>query len=290
MSGVFYPVVINGLGVDDRMLDLSTNKHVVYDGHEGDDWLNGGLGTDIFSGGSGNDTLYGGEGDDQLNGGPHDDWLDGGAGTDELKGGGGDDYLSGGAGSDTLDGGSGDDVLDGGPGNDTLMGGAGHDTLDGGSGHDTLMGGAGNDTIIGGAGYNTLTGGADGDYFVFAPNDHQENVITDFNVSEDKIAISNSLFNFMGDIFSWGITQTSNLTDIARNIDSDAFNHPDDYTDSYLAYVTMKDTTDTYLFYDPDKSQVWDIVFFGKIEGVTADQLTANDFIDLDTITPDPNL
>jgi Ca2+-binding RTX toxin-like protein len=85
------------------------------------------------------------------------DYLDGGSGTDKIWGDGGADHLAGGAGDDKLMGDSdsialsyqGNDVLDGGDGNDELYGHGGNDTLIGGLGSDQLYGGLGDDTYQG---------------------------------------------------------------------------------------------------------------------------------------------
>lgn len=67
-------------------------------------------------------------------------------------------------------------------GDDTLFGGLGDDTLDGGEGDDVLDGGAGNDVLIGGPG---------ADIFVFRDG-YDHDVILDFDLSEDRVAISST--------------------------------------------------------------------------------------------------
>lgn len=145
----------------------------------GDDYLDGGAGSDKLFGGAGDDLLDGGSGNDRLSGEAGDDELIGGDGDDKLWGdldyvtynqdqqigethgtlkifnrqyaagfdAEGDDILDGGAGNDELRGGGGDDVLKGGEGNDTLVGGAGADVLDGGTGDDIIYRDA-DDTIV----------------------------------------------------------------------------------------------------------------------------------------------
>ncbi|WP_318481204.1 retention module-containing protein [Photobacterium leiognathi] len=90
----------------------------------------------------------------------------------------------------------GNDTLNGNGGNDILFGDGGNDTLNGGDGHDLLLGGYGNDILSGGDGDDILTGGAGSDLFLFdsiskdqVSTDH----ITDFNVKEDKLNISDLL-------------------------------------------------------------------------------------------------
>ena len=120
------------------------------------------------------------EGNDLLSGGLKNDTFDGGAGDDVIRGQMGHDYLKGG---------EGDDQLFGMRNNDTLEGGAGDDVLDGGSHNDRLDGGTGDDTLIGGEGNDFLTGGEGSDTFVqnFAVSGND--IITDFNPSEDTIEL-----------------------------------------------------------------------------------------------------
>lgn len=179
-------------------------------GGGGDDYLNTGSGNDIGYGGSGSDMLRGWGGNDQLLGGRGDDDIDGGDGKDILKGGEGkdlllgafgDDRLFGGSQRDRLAGGAGDDVLKGGAYGDKLFGGSGADilfghngldTLNGGSGADILDGGNRNDIIIGGGGADTMRGGQGSDAFVFSKG-HGHDTVSDFNVFDDTLEISNRL-------------------------------------------------------------------------------------------------
>jgi len=74
----------------------------------------------------------------------------------------------------------------------TINGGAGNDTLWGSNAVDTINGGAGNDTIFSGGGADILTGGSGSDIFQFTASDNAaggENVITDFNITEDSIKL-----------------------------------------------------------------------------------------------------
>ncbi|WP_246033225.1 Ig-like domain-containing protein [Shewanella canadensis] len=92
----------------------------------------------------------------------------------------------------------GDDTLNGGQGKDILFGQGGDDTLDGGSGADHLIGGIGNDTLIGGLGDDTLTGDAPtgptgADTFVWSAGSNGTDHITDFNLGEDKLDLSDLL-------------------------------------------------------------------------------------------------
>jgi len=79
-----------------------------------------------------------------------DDYIDGGAGSDEIYGGGGDDTIIGGTGSDQLYGEAGDDTITGDQGADYIDGGAGDDILAGGGGADNFVfhAGDGNDIVL----------------------------------------------------------------------------------------------------------------------------------------------
>jgi Ca2+-binding RTX toxin-like protein len=119
-------------------------------------------------------------GNDLIIGGIANNTIDGGAGDDTIKGFMGHDTIIGGEGDDTLEGMRGKDYLDGGEGDDLLDGGRGVDRLDGGTGDDTLIGGGANDVLTGGEGRDTFV-----QNFAVSGND----VITDFDPSEDTIEL-----------------------------------------------------------------------------------------------------
>lgn len=138
--------------------------------------------------------ILGLSGNDFITGTPGPDFINGQQGADVINGGSGDDLLFGGAGSDRLDGGAGNDVISGGNDNDTLIGGDGNDTLLGGRGSDILYGGAGNDFLSGDRDQDLLNGGTGNDTFFLSnaggsPLLSQADLITDFKLREDKIAI-----------------------------------------------------------------------------------------------------
>lgn len=110
----------------------------------------------------------------------------------DLDGGNPDDFLAGAFGDDDLFGRDGDDVLLGDRGDDVLRGGDHDDILDSGNGDDRINGGDGEDLIVGGRGDDNLRGGADEDTFVFDPSRilEGEDIIRDFTVGEDKLALS----------------------------------------------------------------------------------------------------
>lgn len=101
-------------------------------------------------------------------------------------------------------------TLTGTTGNDSLQGTDSADTLLGLAGNDSLAGGAGDDRLDGGAGQDTLSGGAGADTFVFSSRtDSYRNynagganlgdVITDFDVTADKIDLSKLGFTGLAD-------------------------------------------------------------------------------------------
>ncbi|MCU0570661.1 MAG: hypothetical protein MUF49_29305 [Oculatellaceae cyanobacterium Prado106] len=133
------PLVIEGTDADDTVIvDPSTTTSVIFEGGDGFDFYDAGVGNDFLFGGDNDDFLASGGGDDRLFGEEGDDVLYGEAGNDRLRGAEGDD---------TLVGGSGNDQLFGATGNDWLLGGPGNDLLDPGAGVDQMIGGAGADTF-----------------------------------------------------------------------------------------------------------------------------------------------
>jgi hypothetical protein len=139
--------VLGGAGEDilyDDRAQLPTSADV-FDGGDGDDWLDysartSGLDLDLAR--------------DPVSAGPEGDAIEGienlvgGSGPDRLKGDGGDNVLLGNAGDDVLSGRGLADHLDGGDGADELLGGGGDDELYAGAGADHIHAGAGDDDIF----------------------------------------------------------------------------------------------------------------------------------------------
>ena len=123
--------------------------------------------------------VTGGAGNDRMIGGDEDEIMAAGRGADIVRGRGGDDHIRGQAGDDRLIGGAGDDTLKGGGGADRLIGNGGEDQLRGGGGADTLKGGREDDV---------LTGNGGADVFQFGAR-HGDDVVTDFQLSRDRIEI-----------------------------------------------------------------------------------------------------
>lgn len=101
---------------------------------------------------------------------------------------GGEDTLVGSDLNDTLAGGDGADTLEGGEGDDALFGAFQRSTREDDEASDTLDGGAGDDTLFLGDG-DIGTGGEGTDVFVATQDAVESLEITDFNSSEDAIAI-----------------------------------------------------------------------------------------------------
>lgn len=132
-----------------------------------------------------NQTIFGGNGNDLI------DATNGGGGN-RLYGGEGDDELLARS-DDRLFGEVGNDLLDAstGSGGNRLYGGEGRDILLAGGNDDNLIGGIDNDLLFAGLGGTTLTGQEGIDQFIVtqAAFPEQRHIITDFQVSIDKIAI-----------------------------------------------------------------------------------------------------
>lgn len=225
-------------------------------GGSGNDKLNGGAGNDTYVGGAGNDILQDEGGTDRFDGGIGIDTLlldsrqltttvfnvlanltTGMQGALDLEG--DEDLLLGienytylGGFNMTVVGNTLQNVLltDGGTdnvsglgGSDVIRTGALADRLDGGTGSDTLVGGGGADTLIGGGGSDRMTGGAGPDTFVFAAGSGVD-VITDFNLLEDKIDILPSVSPVASDVASGLLlTLSSGNTILLQNLDTADF-------------------------------------------------------------------
>lgn len=190
-------------------------------GNDNDNWLYGRGGDDILVAGQGDDRLDGEEGDDTLHGGDgadtyyiHDagdvvvefagEGLDivhvaevGGAfATTAFVLAGGvetliwDSIASGGFYSRTLAGNALDNlIVDDAYGNSAVIEGLdGDDQIQGGYNDDRIEGGRGDDYLVGGNGFDTLNGGAGADLFVADPY-MQDDVVEDFAIGEDRIAL-----------------------------------------------------------------------------------------------------
>ena len=149
------------------------------------------------------DGLYGDAGDNVINGNGGDDKLFGNGGNDTINGGAGDDLIKGDSGADHLDGGSGNNWLaytwsesgvtvnlatsatSGGDADGDvisnfqhIMGSVHNDVLTGSSTDNILLGLGGNDRFTGGGGHDT---------FAFLGPVTGVNVVTDFQIGEDKL-------------------------------------------------------------------------------------------------------
>ncbi|WP_231625268.1 tandem-95 repeat protein [Vibrio coralliirubri] len=98
-------------------------------------------------------------------------------------------------GLDVASGGGGNDRIYGEEGQDIIFGGTGNDVLHGGTGNDAVRGGSGDDIIVGGLGDDILVGDDGADLFQWVDQPFQDDVdtITDFDLGEDHLDISQLL-------------------------------------------------------------------------------------------------
>ena len=154
-------------------------------GGRGDDNINTGAGDDVVLGGAGNDQIGGMAGRDIVRAGAGDDFIAWNDPTgDVVFGGGGNDTILGGnVAADEIHGGAGDDLIRAfatSP-EDATAG----DRLFGGQGNDVVIGGNAADVIDGGRGDDNLTGNDGADVFIFRNNGSGDDLVNDFDPSED---------------------------------------------------------------------------------------------------------
>ncbi|MFM2310955.1 MAG: hypothetical protein RLZZ04_231 [Cyanobacteriota bacterium] len=147
------------------------------------------------------DVLVGDDRTNQILAGGNDDFINAGVGDDLVFGEDNLDILNGEAGQDLLNGGANDDILNGGEGNDTLLGETADisNILNGDGGNDLVVGGANSDAIGGGQGDDSLSGGADNDRLIgnegrdtfILPSGEGADVVFDFELGQDSIALTN---------------------------------------------------------------------------------------------------
>ncbi|TDQ80908.1 hemolysin type calcium-binding protein [Dongia mobilis] len=212
---------------------LAGDGHDIVTGGQGDDELEGGIGNDTLIGGSGNDTLTGGSGIDSVRGGAGDDryFIDliqvgtGATATVKLEdtvlenanegrdiielqgavaltkattlllGANIEEITAAATGTTKLNvtGNVLDNVIVGNDADNLLDGGSGNDTLLGLAGNDTLLGGLGNDFLAGGSGNDVMTGGAGNDTYAFGSFGEGDDIIKDFNKSQDILSFADIL-------------------------------------------------------------------------------------------------
>ncbi|MEO0376323.1 MAG: ASPIC/UnbV domain-containing protein, partial [Cyanobacteria bacterium P01_A01_bin.17] len=186
--------------VTEATTDGDTNDFLV--GDDSNDFMAGLGGDDTLKGSRGDDTLEGGSGNDVIivNDFSGVDILDGGAGFDRLRllpidGRSLSVFLEIGGVSDRRVGGqflqNFERVLTG-RGDDRLVGDENDNQFFSADGQDTLTGGAGDDLLAGGVGNDVLTGGSGSDAFYLAAEEGTD-LITDFAVGEDLIALVGGL-------------------------------------------------------------------------------------------------
>ncbi|MDR4307772.1 hypothetical protein IHQ68_14200 [Chelatococcus sambhunathii] len=136
----------------------------------------------------------------------------------------------------------------------------GSDYLEGRGGKDDLDGGAGKDVLSGGDGNDTLTGGLGDDRFRFDADLGKNNVdvITDFQIKGDTLALDHNVFRGLG----------------TGGLDKDAFFVGDEAHDR-SDRIIYNDKSGK-LFYDPDGSGKQDAIAFAKLDAGL--DLSAKDF------------
>lgn len=111
-----------------------------------------------LDGTSSSDDIRGLDGNDNIRGLDGNDIANGNRDNDVVNGNSGSDTIYGGQGNDTVYGGTGDDSVNGNDGNDLVNGNVGNDTVYGGKDDDTVRGGQDNDLVFGDIGNDTLYG------------------------------------------------------------------------------------------------------------------------------------
>ncbi|MFB2894585.1 ExeM/NucH family extracellular endonuclease [Aerosakkonemataceae cyanobacterium BLCC-F50] len=193
-----YELIFGGIGNDSIFgrsgddLIFGNQDQDFINGNKGNDTIFAGKDNDFVRGGQDNDLIFGDLGNDTLSGDRGNDTVFGGIGDDVLLGFEGDDFLNGNQGKDTVSGGEGNDIVRGGQDDDKLCGNAGNDTLYGDLGNDSICGCEGDDLIFGGAGNDTIAGGAGSDIFVLT-SDAGNDVVLDFAIAQDKLALTGGL-------------------------------------------------------------------------------------------------
>ena len=149
--------------------------------------------------------------------------------------------------ADIVNGGSGNDRIYGQSGSDILYGHTGDDYIDGGTHNDGIRGGEGNDTLIGGLGDDVLRGDSGSDTFVWNKGEYGTDHITDFNIHEDKLDLSDLLQgesnNTLHSYLNFSLVSGSTVIDIDGNKDGVFEQHIVlDGVDLYSAYNTTTET------------------------------------------------
>jgi trimeric autotransporter adhesin len=265
-----------GANVENLVVTGSNNRAGT--GNELDNVLTGNSGNNTLTGLSGDDRLVGGGGSDTLVGGADNDYYvvdstgdtvtelaDAGSDTVETSlsytlGNNVENLILTGTNNRSGTGNGLDNALTGNGANNTLTGNGGNDVLNGDAGTDTLNGGSGNDWLDGGSAADTLTGGGGQDWFVFSSiGGTNVDVIADFNVSEDRFGLHNSVFSAIAP----GV-----LTAAAFVIGTAAGD-----ADDRIVYNSANGN----LYYDADGSGAGAAVRFAQVSSGVA--LTESDFV-----------
>ncbi len=145
-----------------------------------------------------------------------------------------------------------------------MTGNDGDNRLDGLGGNDVLIGGAGADTLVGGAGADALTGGTGADWFLFETPAQGSDVIKDFALGVDEVAIVAAAFSAL---LPTGALPAANFVAHGANIATSAFGTPQ----------FIYNTTTGVLYFDADGLGGTAAVRQAAFTGVPA--LAASDFM-----------
>ncbi|WP_122893440.1 Calx-beta domain-containing protein [Arcobacter peruensis] len=146
----------------------------------------------------------------------------------------------------------------------------GNDIIYGKDGSDYISGGSGNDKLFGGDSEDILTGDEGSDRFVFESKDYGIDIVTDFEVGIDEIAIVSSGFGnivpstFVKQDFDTNIETTLTALSLKADVDIYMLNADEnlnlanlessitDTDHSGSAFFLISDGTDTKLYFDSD--------------------------------------
>jgi len=211
--------------------------------------INGFSSADSLDGTSTNDNIRGLDGNDNIRGLDGNDIVNGNRDNDLVNGNAGSDTVYGGQGNDTTYGGQGDDIVFGNDGNDLVNGNAGNDTVYGGKDDDTVRGGQDNDLVFGDLGNDTLYG------------DFGNDTLTGGSGSDLFVLKSG--------------TGSDTITDFVDGTDLIAL---DGLTSSELTISSNGGSTNIFKGSE----------LLGVITGVAAGNITAADFVPINTPAPIP--
>jgi len=204
------------------------------------------------------------------------DFLDGTSANDDIRGLDGNDNIRGLDGNDIVNGNRDNDVVNGNAGSDTVYGGQGNDTVYGGQDNDLVFGNDGNDLVNGNAGNDTVYGGKDDDVV----RGGQDNDLVSGDLGNDTLYGDLGVDTLTGgsgsDLFVLKSgTGSDTITDFVDGTDLIAL---DGLTSSDLTISSNGGSTNIFKGSE----------LLGVITGVAAGNITAADFVPINTPAPIP--